>query len=163
MNMKRDVVADLHVALAFLKLEVSEEEIKQKRYGKVTAAAVRRFQSENGLRKTGKVDEETAHVLNQRLHEAGKLDDFFTVQNQLAINISTAMDLKLSDNAKSKLISKFDTKVLDASLANYSGEQKLEEIEVLKKKKDKVGLKKKKEEQLQKSANARFKIPEVPF
>ena len=76
MNMKRDAVADLHVALAFLKLEVAEEEIKQKRYGKETVAAVHRFQAENEVRETGKVDKETAHVLNQRLHEAGQLDDF---------------------------------------------------------------------------------------
>ena len=33
MNMKQDAVADLHAALAFLKLEVAEEEIHDKRYG----------------------------------------------------------------------------------------------------------------------------------
>lgn len=77
---------------------------------------------------------------------AGKLDNFFTVQNQIAVNISTAMNLKLSEKAKSRLIGKYDTKVLDASLANYRGEQKLEKIEVLKKKKMKTELKKVKEE-----------------
>jgi TolB-like protein len=77
---------------------------------------------------------------------AGKLDNFFTVQNQIAVNISAAMNLKLTEDAKKRLIKKYDTKVLDASLANYRGEQKLEKIEVLKKRKKKKELKKVKEE-----------------
>jgi TolB-like protein len=77
---------------------------------------------------------------------AGKLDNFFTLQNQIAVNISTAMNLRLTEDAKKKLIKKYDTKVLDASLANYRGEQKLEKIEVLKKRKKKKELKKVKEE-----------------
>jgi 5-hydroxyisourate hydrolase-like protein (transthyretin family) len=85
MNMKRDAVADLHAALAFLKLEVAKEEIHDKRYGEETATAVRRFQANNGVRETGKVDEETAHVLNQMLHDAGSLDDLdsYAVRGQV--------------------------------------------------------------------------------
>lgn len=85
MNMKRDTVADLHAALTFLNLEVAEEEIHDKRYGEKTATAVRRFQAKNGLRETSRVDEETAHVLNQILHDAGSLDDLdsYAVRGQI--------------------------------------------------------------------------------
>jgi len=49
MNMKQDAVADLHAALAFLKLEVAEEEIHQKLYGEETTTAVSRFHAKTGF------------------------------------------------------------------------------------------------------------------
>ncbi len=100
----------------------------------------------NTLQITSKVVSVNTGEMIKQTSAAGKLDNFFTVQNQIAVNISTAMNLKLTEAAKKKLIKKYETRVLDASLANYRGEQKLEKIEVLKKKKKKEEVRKVKEE-----------------
>jgi peptidoglycan hydrolase-like protein with peptidoglycan-binding domain len=74
-NMKHETVADLHAALKVLKFDVPEAEAQENFYGEETAAAVRRFQAKHELRKTGRVDETTAHMLNHLLHKSGYLDE----------------------------------------------------------------------------------------
>ena len=76
----------------------------------------------------------------------GDLDNFFVIQNQIAIKITDGMKLRITEEAKKKLMKKYDTKVIEASLANYKGEEKLEEIAVLKKQNKKEEVKKKTEE-----------------
>lgn len=63
----------------------------------------------------------------------GNLDNFNEVQNQVALRIAEGMDVNLPDEAKRKLMKKYDTRDMNASLANYKGEEKLEVITVLKK------------------------------
>lgn len=80
------------------------------------------------------------------VHQAsdrGDLDNFYTVQNMIAIKLTEGMKLEITESAKQQLVKKYDTKVIKASLANYEGEKKLEEIEVLKKKNKKEEVKKK--------------------
>ena len=88
--------------------------------------------------KTGQVVEQTS--------VAGPLNNFYTLQNQVSINIAAKMNISLTAEAKDKLVQRYDTKILDASLANYQGEQKLEEMQVLKKQNRTDELKKKQEE-----------------
>ncbi len=76
----------------------------------------------------------------------GTLDDFYTLQNEIAIKITDGMKLAISPEAKKKLRKKYETKVVKASLANYSGEEKVEEMAVLEKKGEKDEVKKVKEE-----------------
>ena len=52
MSMKRETVADLHIALERLDFAVAVEEVEEKRFGKETAVAVRLFQAENELKAT---------------------------------------------------------------------------------------------------------------
>jgi TolB-like protein len=76
----------------------------------------------------------------------GTLDAFYNLQNEIAIKITDSMKLAISPEAKKKLRKKYDTKVVKASLANYSGEVKVEEMAVLEKKGKKQEVKKVKEE-----------------
>ena len=61
----------------------------------------------------------------------GTLDGFYTVQNDVAIKITEAFSLDIPDDAKQKLRQRFDTTAVDASLANYKGEEKLEQVQAL--------------------------------
>jgi len=79
----------------------------------------------------------------------GKLDEFYKQQNDLAIHITQGMNVFLSPEARKKLLEQYEkheTKIVEASLNNYKGEQKLEEVAVLKKKGDKQKEKEKREE-----------------
>lgn len=64
----------------------------------------------------------------------GKLDGFYTLQNDIAITITEGMNLAMNDTAKKTLLERHDTKVVEASLANYRGEEKLEKVQVLEQK-----------------------------
>ena len=76
----------------------------------------------------------------------GTIDEFYGLQNEIAIKITDGMKLAISPEAKEKLRQKYDTRVVKASLANYSGEEKVEQIAVLEKKGKKKEVKKVKEE-----------------
>jgi len=76
----------------------------------------------------------------------GTLDEFYNLQNEIAIKITDGMNFAMSPEAKEKLRKKYDTRVMKASLANYSGEEKVEEMAVLEKKGKKEEVKKVKEE-----------------
>ncbi len=79
----------------------------------------------------------------------GDLDEFYKVQNDLAVRITQGMNIYLSPEAQKKLLENYEkreTKIIEASLNNYRGEQKLEELEVQKKKGDKERVKKAREE-----------------
>ena len=76
----------------------------------------------------------------------GLLDEFYKQQNELAIQITQGMNLYLSPDAKKKLMDQYEkqeTKIVEASLNNYKGEEKLEEIAVLKEKGEKEKVKEK--------------------
>lgn len=66
-------VADLHQALASLKFEVGEREVKERRFGRMTKQAVIAFQEQQNLQPTGQVDEATANRLNEVLTRQGFL------------------------------------------------------------------------------------------
>ncbi len=100
----------------------------------------------NTLQITAKVLSVKTGQILQQTSAAGILDNFYTLQNRISLNIAAKMNIKLTKEAKFKLVERYDTKNLDASLANYRGEEKLEEIALLKKQKKKKELKKKKEE-----------------
>ena len=61
----------------------------------------------------------------------GELSRFYTIQNALAIELSNNMNLSISEEAAEELKERADTRVVEASLANYEGEEKLEEIAIL--------------------------------
>lgn len=62
----------------------------------------------------------------------GILDSFYELQNKLALDITRGLDLTLTREEKQRVIERYDTKVVNASLANYNGEDKIEKISVLK-------------------------------
>src|SRR5712664_4123681 len=61
-------VAALHSALAKNNVSVPPAEVASKSFGSGTRNAVRRFQGEHGLERTGLVDAETARAINVALH-----------------------------------------------------------------------------------------------
>jgi TolB-like protein len=73
---------------------------------------------------------ETGEIVAQA-NAQGALNNFFVLQNEIAIGITEAFSLDIGEANKQKLRQKFDTKVVDASLANYRGEEKLEKISAL--------------------------------
>ena len=74
----------------------------------------------------------TGEVISQA-QSRGELRSFYVVQNQVAVQIAENMNLYLSEDARASLLSRADTIVMEASLANYEGEAKLEEIAVMEK------------------------------
>jgi TolB-like protein len=73
---------------------------------------------------------ETGEIVAQA-NSLGALGSFYVVHNEIAIKITEAFSLDIDETAKKMLREKFDTSVVDASLANYSGEEKLETIRAL--------------------------------
>lgn len=70
----RTSVADLHAALVFLGYSIDEREQSQLRFGASTRAAVISFQTAQGLRANGRVDEVTAAEFNTLLAEKNAFD-----------------------------------------------------------------------------------------
>lgn len=99
------------------------------------------------------IEVESGRIVYQALSQ-GNLDDFNAVQSQIAIRIAQGMDVSLSEDDKRTLMQKYDTKDMNASLANYKGEEKLEVMAVLKKQN-------KPEEAKQKAAEARRDFKEA--
>ena len=64
----------------------------------------------------------------------GRLNNFYTLQNEIAIHITERMNLAMNETEKKALMQRHDTRIVRASLANYRGEEKLEKIQVLEKK-----------------------------
>jgi len=86
---------------------------------------------------------------------SGNLDEFYKQQNDLALHITQGMNVYLSPESQKKLLAQYEkreTKIVEASLNNYKGEQKLEEMAVLKKKGDKG-----KEKEIREAAKQDFK------
>jgi TolB-like protein len=79
----------------------------------------------------------------------GVVDEFYKHQNTLAMKLTKGMNIYVSPEVEKRLLEQYEkqeTKVVQASLHNYKGEQKIEEIAVLKGKGEKENLKKKEEE-----------------
>jgi TolB-like protein len=74
----------------------------------------------------------TGEVVSQA-QSRGELRSFYVVQNQVAVQIAENMNLYISEDARESLLARAETTVLEASLANYAGEAKLEEIAVIEK------------------------------
>lgn len=74
MEMKKAAVGDLHQALVFLGLAVSEPEKTARLFGQTTLDAVVKLQRENQLQPTSIVDEATANLINQLLKDRGAPD-----------------------------------------------------------------------------------------
>src|SRR5215212_8140374 len=62
-------VATLHRELAQLGFTIPREESQQRRFGKGTQEAVRKFQGEHGLDVTGVVNQQTADLINAEVAE----------------------------------------------------------------------------------------------
>lgn len=77
------------------------------------------------------LDVETSRVI-QTATVRGEYIRFFELQNEIAIQIAEGLKVKLNPRAKQKIMTMYDTRVVDASLANYEGEEKLEKIVILK-------------------------------
>ena len=73
-QMKRPEVSHLQQGLILLGSQIAEPETANQRYGASTRAAVRQFQTAQGLPAMGVVDEATAGRLNSLLAERGVLD-----------------------------------------------------------------------------------------
>jgi TolB-like protein len=80
------------------------------------------------------LDVESAQVIHT-ISSRGPYVNFFDLQNDIAIKITEGMNVQLNSVVKEKIRSEFDTKVVDASLANYRGESLLDEITILEKSK----------------------------
>lgn len=78
------------------------------------------------------VSVETGQLIVQA-SKVGSLNNFYVLQNSIAIKITEGMNFRLNRNAKNKLMKRYDTRIVAASLANYSGQKKLEEIQILEK------------------------------
>jgi TolB-like protein len=76
----------------------------------------------------------------------GELGNFYTLQNRVAVQITENMNLFVSEDAEEMLAERTETTVIEASLANYEGEEKMEEIAVLEKKGEKEKVEEVKEE-----------------
>ncbi len=63
-------IEDLHLALKKLKLNVAEDEIKNKRIGESTINAIKNIQSKYKIDINGKLDERTLNALNTELFDA---------------------------------------------------------------------------------------------
>ena len=73
---------------------------------------------------------ETGEAVNA-VSVQGSLDSFYRLQNEIAIRVTDGMNLHLSEEARAELIERRDTSVVQASLANYRGEQRLEQAAVM--------------------------------
>jgi TolB-like protein len=73
---------------------------------------------------------ETGEIVTQAKTQ-GALEQFFSVQNEIAIRITQAFSLDLPEAAQAKLRQRVETTVVEASLANYRGEDLLEQVQVL--------------------------------
>lgn len=61
----------------------------------------------------------------------GDLDGFYELQNRIALDITKGLQMSLSAETRQKVLERFDTRIVNASLANYRGEEKVEKITVL--------------------------------
>jgi len=77
------------------------------------------------------LDVETGRIIHTATTR-GEYLRFFELQNEIAIQVAEGLRVKLNPRAKQKIMTMYDTKVVDASLANYEGEEKLERIAILK-------------------------------
>lgn len=71
--------------------------------------------------------------------DSGKTDNFFSVEKDLFENVSKTLRIMLDDEKQSKIMRTIETKSIEASLKNYSGEMamlKANEMKKLGKKKD---------------------------
>lgn len=110
---------------------------------------------------------ETGEIVAQT-SSFGPVDDFYILQNKVAISLTEDLKVNLTDDAKQKLLNTYETKKFNASIANYKGESILLDIEIKKQQEEarlKEELKKKEEEKrlaekLRKEEEARKKIEE---
>ncbi|HOP62450.1 MAG TPA: CsgG/HfaB family protein [Spirochaetota bacterium] len=86
----------------------------------------------------------------------GLVDSFYTLQNQIALDITKGLQVALTKETEQKVLSRYDTKIVNASLANYKGEGQIENIAVLKSVKAEEGSLRKINE-LKKEAKINFK------
>lgn len=77
------------------------------------------------------LDVETSRVVHTATVH-GEYLRFFELQNEIAIRIAEGLKVKLNPRARQRIMTMYDTKVVEASLANYEGEEKLEKIAILK-------------------------------
>lgn len=73
---------------------------------------------------------ETGEIVSQ-VQSSGELRSFYVLQNQVAVEIAENMNLYVGDEARENLNQRSDTKVIEASLSNYEGEEKLETLALL--------------------------------
>ena len=73
---------------------------------------------------------ETGEIVSQ-VQSSGELRSFYILQNQVAVEIAENMNLYVSDEARTNLNQRADTRVIEASLSNYQGEEKLETLALL--------------------------------
>ena len=99
---------------------------------------------------------ETGQVVVQASVQ-GPVEEFYKQQNDLSVRLTQGMNIYLSPEAREKLMAQYEkreTKIIEASLNNYRGEQKLEEMAVYEKKGNKEKLKVAREEAREKFKKA---------
>jgi TolB-like protein len=65
----------------------------------------------------------------------GRVDGFYALHSDVAIKITEAFNLSLDDDARARLRQRHDTTVVAASLANYGGQDKVEQMKTLERQK----------------------------
>ena len=91
------------------------------------------------------IEIETGEIVSQA-QTHGELGNFFMLQHEVSVQLAEHMNLYVSDDAQEQLKQRADTKVVEASLANYEGEEKVEDMAVLEKKGEKEKVEEVKEE-----------------
>ncbi len=74
---------------------------------------------------------ETSEVVHQTSVN-GLLNNFFTLQKELAVRLVEGIHIRLNPDLKERIIQKQDTRNLNAFINNYDGEKKMEIIEIIK-------------------------------
>ncbi len=69
--------------------------------------------------------------LRYQVSSRGQVDNFFELQNKIALDITAGLEHSLNEETKQKVMARVDTRIVNASLANYRGEEKVEKITVL--------------------------------
>jgi len=96
-------VANLHLALTALKLDISKEEKSEKKIEATTKDAIKKIQKEFKLKVSGKLDEKTLSAVNTQLY-----DQFITTNKYRTENLHLLMDklkIEISKDEKEKRIS----------------------------------------------------------
>ncbi len=110
----------------------------------------------NNLHINAKVLSVKTGELRYQTSARGVLNSFYKLQNRIAVDITRGLQITLTKDAEKKVRSSYGTRVVNASLANYKGEEKVEKITMLKSAKKEVDTRKK-IQKLKTEAKASFK------
>lgn len=113
-------VADLQRGLVLLQFELAESEAKARRFGHTTRAAVKAFQSQQGLPVTGDMDDTTA----KRLNDVLTTRNFFPpkqrpFQDRQFLTLKPREDDRLDEEARNFVTQRLNHELAEAILSEF--------------------------------------------